>query len=370
MTDPSGTIGTTAPAASSPSGAATPETVHSAIPMIPERYSRQAMYKGIGAAGQERLAHSRVAIVGMGALGTVIADNLCRAGVGFIRLVDRDYVELNNLQRQTLYDEEDARQGLPKVEAAAARLRRLNSGIKIEPVSADLNPAIAEGLTGNVDLVLDGTDNLETRLILNDACLKRGIPWIYGGAIMDSGMSMNIIPGRSPCFRCLVPELPPPGTQATCSTAGVLSMITGIIGCVQSAEALKILTGSPDVRAGLFTFDVWSGRADIVSIPTRPDCPACAAGRYEYLDASSASCTTNLCGRDAVQVMPAHPVEVDFAAIAARLAPLGRVESNRFILSFRTETLEIRLFRDGRAIIKNVRDANAAKSVYSEYIGF
>lgn len=347
-----------------------PEAVRADIPKTRDRYSRQALFKGIGAAGQEKLALARVCVIGMGALGTVIADNLCRAGVGFIRLVDRDYVELNNLQRQTLYDEEDARLGLPKVDAAAARLRKVNSGILIEPVAADFNPASAERLIGNVDLVLDGTDNLETRLILNDACLKLGIPWIYGGAIMDSGMSMNFIPGRAPCFRCLVPELPPPGSQPTCSTAGVLSMITGIIGCVESAEALKILTGSPDLRSGLFTFDVWSGRAEIVNIPPDPGCPACVAGKYDFLDASRASFTTSLCGRDSVQVMPARPVEVDFGAMAARLEPLGTVEFNRFILVFRTPTIEIRLFRDGRAIIGKVKDANAAKSVYSEYIGF
>ncbi len=370
MSDSAGNLEDVAPAVRPPSSTESPEPVGAGIPKAADRYSRQSIFRGVGAAGQERLGRSRVCIVGMGALGTVISDNLCRAGVGFIRLVDRDYVELNNLQRQTLYDEEDARLGLPKVDAAAARLRAVNSGILIEPIAADFNPESAERLIGNVDLVLDGTDNLETRLILNDACLKLRIPWIYGGAIMESGMSMNIIPGGSPCFRCLVPELPPPGTQATCSAAGVLSMITGIIGCVESAEALKILTGSPDVRSGLFTFDVWSGRSEIVRIPPDPDCPACGAGRYDYLDTSLASFATSLCGRDSVQVIPARPVEVDFDAMAARLEPLGAVESNRFILVFRTPAIEIRLFRDGRAIIGNVKDANAAKSAYSEYIGF
>jgi molybdopterin-synthase adenylyltransferase len=333
------------------------------------RYSRQVLFSKIGPGGQERLGKARVAVVGLGALGSVVSDSLARAGVGFLRLIDRDYVERSNLQRQVLYDEEDARQGLPKAAAAAARIGRVNSEIKVEATAAHLDSGNVEALLGDVDLVLDGTDNFEARFLINEACLSRGIPWIYAGAVMDYGMTMNVFPGGRPCLRCLCPEMPAPGSLPTCATAGVLAPIAGIIANVEAAEAIKILVGSPDARRTLLAFDAWKASAQYLEIPANPECPACAQGRYEYLGKARGTLAASLCGRDEFQVLPAAAAEIDLDALARRLAPLGAVSLNRFMLGFAGAGIEIRFFRDGRAIVKGARDEAAARSIYSEYLG-
>jgi len=337
---------------------------------LSERYSRQIVFKEIGEEGQEKLKHSKVVVIGMGALGTVIANNLCRAGVGYLRLVDRDYVEISNLQRQAIYNEQDVQDNLPKAVAAVRYLQKVNSEITLEPVVSDVNSGNIEKFIEGMDLVLDGTDNLETRFLINDACQKHKIPWIYGGALTAAGMTMNIIPGETPCMRCIFPGLPEPGSSPTCSSAGVLAMITGIIGCLESTEALKILVGSPKVSKELCIADIWNNSFQYMEVLKSPECPTCGQNRYEYLETIRGSYTTSLCGRDSIQVIPSKTGEMDFAQISEKLKSLGSVKYNPFILNFVTGQLEITLFKDGRAIIKNAKDENAAKSVYSEYIGF
>jgi adenylyltransferase/sulfurtransferase len=334
-----------------------------------ERYSRQAIFSGIGEEGQKKIARARIAVVGVGALGTVIANNLARAGVGYLRLIDRDFVDMSNLQRQTLYDENDVRERLPKAVAAAAHLQKINSELALEPVVDDVNPDSIETLLEDVDLVMDGTDNFETRLLLNDVCLKHGLPWIYGGAVGSYGMTMNILPGETPCFRCLIPQIPAPGTQPTCSTAGVLNMITGLIGCYQSAEAVKYLLQSPALRREALYLDVWKNHFHSFSVERDAACPACVQGRYEFLDNRLSSYTTSLCGNQAVQIVPQVKGSLDLEKMARKLRPLGEVSYNKFILQCTLHDLEITLFPDGRAIIKGVQDQQAAKSVYAEYIG-
>ena len=251
--------------------------------MNQKRYSRQIIYKNIGSEGQEKISAARVTIFGMGALGSIIANNLCRAGVGYLRLVDRDYVELSNLQRQVLFDEGDAEAAIPKAEAAFNHLSGINSEIRLEPVIAQVDSSNIEELIRGVDLVMDGSDNMELRFLINEACHKLKIPWVYGGVLGASGNCMTIIPGEGPCFRCLVPEVPPPGSYPTCATAGVLSMAPNIIGSMESAEALKIITGSPALNQQLFVLDVWNNTAEYLNLSKDPDCPVCGRGEYEFL---------------------------------------------------------------------------------------
>jgi adenylyltransferase/sulfurtransferase len=334
-----------------------------------DRFSRQIAYGKIGQAGQERLIGARAAIIGIGALGTVIAQSLCRSGIGFLRLVDRDYVEESNLQRQVLFDEADARDGLPKAAAAAAHLRAIDSNVVVDPVVADLSPANVERIVGDVDVVLDGTDNFQARYLVNEACHKHGIPWVYGGALQDFGATMNILPGKGPCLRCLLRDAPIPGSFPTCATAGILNMATGVIGSIEAAEALKILLGSGEVRKTYLTLSLWDFSVQELKLERDPGCPTCGEGRYELLGASSDAYAVSLCGRDSVQVSPAAGTNVNFEALAARLRSLGSVKISEFMLTFVSPEREFRLFRDGRAIISKVRDAGAAKSVYAEFIG-
>lgn len=336
---------------------------------VDDRYSRQIAYSKIGLAGQERLAASSIAVVGLGALGSVIANCLARAGVGHLRLIDRDYVELSNLPRQSIFTEDDARSGLPKAEASALRLGAVNSGIVIEPVVADVNGTSAERLLAGVDIVVDGSDNFEVRYIVNDACLKLGIPWVYGGVIMDSGVTMNIVPGAGPCLRCLLPDPPPPGSQQTCASEGVINMITGVIGSIEAAEAMKLALGSPDVRKSFLSISLWNFLFHEIQIDQDSACPACAHGRYDFLGGDRGTSAVSLLGRDSVQVSPATGSVVDFDAVAARLRPLGTVKASQFMLTFSSPEREIRLFKDGRAIISGVKDETQAKSIYSDYIG-
>jgi adenylyltransferase/sulfurtransferase len=333
-----------------------------------ERYVRQTAYRGIRREGQEKLLASRVAVIGMGALGTVIAGNLCRSGVGFLRLIDRDIVEISNLQRQTLYTEKDARESLPKALAAAERLKEINSEITLEPRVADVNSSNIEGFIEDVDLVLDGCDNFELRFLINEACHKHKIPWIYGGALGAAGGMFVIVPG-GPCFRCFCPAPPPPGSYPTCSTEGVLSMTTGIVACFQSLEALKILTGAPGFSRKYLLLDLWGGAVDYVTIEKDPRCPVCGKGVYELLERPSGAYAVSLCGQNSVQVVPDRKGDIDFEFFAQKLREIGRVDYTAFRLSFEDNKTSFHLLKDGRAIIRNVSDPGAAKSLYAEYIG-
>jgi molybdopterin-synthase adenylyltransferase len=331
-----------------------------------ERYSRQILFAGIGEKGQQQLLDARVAVAGCGALGSFQAAALARAGVGFIRIVDRDYVELSNLQRQWLFDESDAEQGLPKAVAAARQIARLNSDVRAEPVVADLTPSNVEDLLDDVDLVLDGTDNFETRYLINDFAVQSNRPWVYGAAVGSYGIVMAVTPGESACLRCIYPD-PPAGAQPTCETAGVLGPVTALIASLQVAEAIKILCGSGASRK-ITTVDVWTGEIRQVAQPGPvADCPACGRREFPYLNGERRA-PVSLCGQNAVQIHErARPVEL--RDLALRLAPLGAVRSNEFALRFEAPPYLLTVFADGRAIIKGTTDVGVARSLYARYIG-
>ncbi|MDR0818983.1 MAG: ThiF family adenylyltransferase [Oscillospiraceae bacterium] len=333
-----------------------------------DRYARQSVFSKIGVEGQRTLAKSRVAIVGAGALGTVSAAELAGAGVGFLRLIDRDYVELTNLQRQTLFDEADAREGSPKAVAAAERLRKINSEIVIEPIVADFNAANAEKLTSDVDVVIDGSDNAAARYLLNDVCRKLGLPWVYGGALGSVGAAMSFMPD-GPCFRCLFQHAQNGGES--CATVGVLNMLTGIVGSLQAADALKILLKSPELDRRYRTFDIWNNEFDAIEVSQNLDCPCCGHGDFEFLNAPPSDNAVSLCGRDAYQVAGRRVADdnINLTLLAEKLNPLGNVRLNSFMLVFESASVSFTLFPDGRAIVKNVKSAPAALSVYAEYIG-
>jgi adenylyltransferase/sulfurtransferase len=333
-----------------------------------DRYSRQIRFNGIGVEGQSRLLQSRVAIVGCGALGSTQAELLARAGVGFLRVIDRDYVEWSNLQRQMLFDERDAEAAFPKAAAAVARLRAVNSSIEIEEAISDLTAATAEDLLGDVQLVMDGTDNFETRYLINDFALSHGVPWIYGGAVGSYGMKMPIVPGKTCCLRCMFPK-PPSGMQATCETAGVLGPVTATIAALQVADALVILTGHEEQLPGLITtVDVWAGDVMQVQQPERdPNCPACGRREFSYLTGTLRA-PISLCGRNAVQIHDRNRV-LDLRELAGRLESVGSVRVNEFALRAQIESFDLTVFPDGRAIVKGTTDVGVARSLYAKYIG-
>jgi molybdopterin/thiamine biosynthesis adenylyltransferase len=333
-----------------------------------ERFSRQIRFLPFGPEGQARLSRSTAVIVGCGALGTVQASLLARAGVGRLRLIDRDYVEESNLQRQVLYSETDAREGLPKAEAARRHLLEANSGVAIEALVADLNPADAAELLGGADVILDGTDNFETRLLINDYSVREGIPWIYGAAVGSYGIAMPILPDDSACFRCVYPE-PPSGVQPTCETAGVLGPVTSMIGSLQAMEALKILAGrAASVRRRIFRADLWNGPIREVAMPERdPACPTCGRREFSYLLGAKRA-PVSLCGRNAVQIHD-RTRPLDLAVLAQALQGLGSVRANEFALRFDDGAHEVTVFPDGRAIIRGTTDIGVARGVYSRYVG-
>lgn len=336
-----------------------------------ERYSRQIRFAPIGAEGQGRISASRVALIGAGALGSVAAELLVRAGVACIRIVDRDFVESSNLQRQSLYDEEDVRRNLPKAEAAAAKLRRINSGVQIESIVDDVNPSNVEDFIDNVDLVLDGLDNFETRFVLNDACAKRSRTWIYAAAVGSYGLVMPIIPGKSPCLRCMLGSLPAPGTSPTCDTAGVIGSITHIVASIQVAEALKLICRAPEPSGfRLTTYDVWTHNFRSIELGTQAmaSCPVCSEGRFEYLNGTPLR-TVTLCGRNAVQLIPAVKADLNFNELSKSIPAKGEVLFNEFLLKCFAPPYEVTLFRDGRAIVRGTEEASLARSVYSKLIG-
>ena len=337
-----------------------------------DRYSRQTLFEPIGKVGQERLKASTVTIIGCGALGTVFANNLCRAGVGKLIIADRDYIELNNLQRQILFDEDDVTRRLPKAIAAAQRLQRINSEITVEALVEDINADGIEALVRETDLVLDATDNFETRYLLNDVCIKYQRPWIYSGVIASYGVTMNILPGDTACLRCAFPEMPMPGTTPTCDTAGVLNGIVGAITGIASTEALKILLKSERTSRDMVWLDLWENTFERIELPRQPDCPACGQHHYEFLDTLAGTSSTSLCGRNAVQVRAAHSkrgMKLDFPALAERLRAAGEVHYNEFLLRYIVDGYELTVFPDARAIIKGTDDEQVARSVYTRYIG-
>lgn len=337
-----------------------------------DRYSRQTLFGPIGKEGQERLKGATVTIVGCGALGTVLANNLCRAGLGRLVIADRDFIEINNLQRQILFDETDVARHLPKAIAAAEKLHKVNSEVKVEALVEDINADSIEALVQETDLLLDATDNFETRYLINDVCIKYQRPWIYSGVIASYGVTMNILPGDTPCLRCVFPEMPLPGTTPTCDTAGVLNGIVGAITGIASTEALKILLKSEKISRELVWMDLWENTSERIELPRQPDCPACGQHHYEFLDTLSGTSATSLCGRNAVQVrssMGKSGGKMDFPTLAERLRAVGEVNFNEFLLRCTLDGYEITVFPDARAIIKGTDDQQIARSVYSRYIG-
>lgn len=334
------------------------------------RYARQTVLPVIGAAGQERLLHSRVAIIGCGATGTVIANHLARAGVGHLRIVDRDWVEWNNLQRQLLFDESDASNAVPKATAAEARLRAINSEIEIEGIVSDLNAGNVEELIGDCDLVMDGTDNFETRYVVNDACVKLGKPWVYTGAVSTYGMTLLIRPGETPCLRCAFPDPPPPGSAATCDTAGVLGPAVSVVASVSASEAIKWLVGAREALVdGLLHVDLWELTWRRFELERVADCPCCVRRQFEFLEVEASSHATSLCGRNAIQITVGRKVRLDLQQLAERLRPIGEVTQNGFLLKLRAGEHAITIFPDGRAIVQGTTDESLARSLYARYVG-
>lgn len=336
-----------------------------------ERYSRQERFYGIGAEGQRRLAQARLAVVGCGALGGAIAPLLARAGVGFLRLIDRDLVEWSNLPRQLLFDEADARAGRPKAIAAAEHLRQVNSHCAIEPRPSDLTPANASALLSDVDLVLDATDNFEARYLINDLCVRDGRPWIYAAAVGSHGLVMVVLPGQTPCLRCLFRHPPAAGDLPTCETDGVIAPAVAAVGAFVAAEALKWCVGAVDRLApGLLWLDCWQNTVERTPF-TRPDpdCPACGHREFPFLARPPEDLAVRLCGRDAVQVSPPTPAHLALDELAARLASVGAVQHDRHLLRLRTNEAELVLFPDGRALVKGTSDPARARSLYARYLG-
>jgi molybdopterin/thiamine biosynthesis adenylyltransferase len=333
-----------------------------------ERYSRQILYPGIGEAGQEAILRSHAAIVGCGALGSFHAAALARAGVGRLTIIDRDYIEPGNLHRQWLFEEADAAEALPKAVAAERRIQRINSLISVRGVIADLTAMNVGDLLGGVGVILDGTDNFDTRYLINDFAVNRSIPWIYGGAVGSYGLTMPVVPGRTACLRCVYPH-PPEGAQPTCETAGVLNAIISAVASLQVADALKVLSGhSEKVRARIATIDVWEGTLRQVEGPERdPDCPCCAHREFSFLEERDLP-PVSLCGRNAIQIRGrARPL--DLAELRLRLESLGEVRANEFAVRFAVNGYEMTFFPDGRAIVKGTADLGVARSLYARYIG-
>jgi len=358
-------------------------------PKLYERYSRQILFGGIGEAGQQRLLESSAVIVGCGALGTALANLLVRAGVGKLRIVDRDFVEPSNLQRQTLFEESDAEEALPKAVAAQRRLHAINSGVSVEGIVADVGSKNAEELLRGFPLILDGTDNFETRFLLNDVAIHLDVPWIYAAVVASYGVTLTVHPRKTACLACAletggpagnengVAHGPshgaPHGAEDTCDTVGVLGAAAGVIASIEAAEAIKILVGKTELGGGrlvsrLTSFDVWSGRFQSVRVERNPDCRACVRDDFRYLEGDAQPHLT-MCGRDSVQIHE-RGRQLDLAALGRRLAPtVAEVRENGFLLRFRVPPYEMTIFADGRAIIKGTQDASIARSLYARYIG-
>ena len=331
-----------------------------------DRYLRQTILPEIGAEGQRKLSAATVAVIGLGALGTVSAGLLARAGVGHLRLVDRDVVELTNLQRQVLFAESDV--DLPKAEVAARKLQAVNSSVEIEGIAKDVHAANIESLLDGADVVVDGADNMELRFLLNEVAVKRGLPWVYGGAIATNGMAMAILPGTTACFRCFLPQMPAPGSLPTCDTAGILNTVSSVVGSLQAAEAMKLLLGRAP-SGELLVFDGWTNELQKLRVARRTDCPACVKGVREHLGAKRGQVIAALCGSDTISIDPVHKGEIDVAGVESRLKRLGTVKSLGNILVFEADGARFTLFSDGRALIRGTDDPERARSLYAKYVG-
>ena len=346
--------------------------------MNPDRYSRQQLFPGIGPEGQAKLRACAVVIIGCGALGAMQAEMLARAGVGLIRLVDRDFVELSNLHRQVMYDERDATERLPKAVAAARRVGQINSEVLTESLIKDVNPSNIEQLIIGMDLILDGTDNFETRYLINDAAVKAGKPWLYGAAVGAHGLQMTILPGQTPCLRCLFPEAPAPGSSPTCDTAGVILPVISTVVSWQVVEAIKIITGQFDkLHRALLQFDLWENRQTRLRLDgfdTSFPCPTCAEGRFDFLEVKSGQMVTSLCGRQLIQISPPTDLQpaknlIDLPKLASQLRNAGEVSYNGYLLKFRTGEYEMTVFPDARCLIRGTDDPKVARSLYARYLG-
>ncbi len=336
-----------------------------------ERYSRQILFNQIGKVGQEKLLKSRVLIIGCGALGASHAEMLARAGVGFLRIVDRDFVEFTNLQRQTLFSEQDAKERLPKAIAAKNRLREINSEIEVEAIVADVNHSNIENLLEDCDLILDGTDNFQTRYLINDASVKNNKTWIYGAAVSSYGVTMTIIPQETPCLRCVFEEMPAAGSSPTCDTAGVIQPIIAAISAIQVSEALKILVGKTEsLHQSLIQIDVWQNDWRKIKLgKPNAECKTCGQKIFEFLEAENAEFTAVLCGRDAVQISPPNSTVLNLQKLAGKLKNLGEVKQNEYLLRLNVDQYELTIFRDARAIVRGTDDVTTARSVYAKYVG-
>ncbi|MFD1427071.1 adenylyltransferase/sulfurtransferase [Kroppenstedtia sanguinis] len=340
----------------------------------PSRYSRQILFPPIGEEGQQRLALSRVAVVGLGALGTSLSHHMVRAGVGYVRLIDRDFVETSNLQRQMLFDESDADQGIPKAIAAKAKLAAIHSQVELEAHIADVTADNAEELLTGVDLILDGSDNFALRYLVNDVSVKHGIPWIYGGVVSSRGMTFTIRPGNTPCLRCLFPESSTPGSGETCDTVGVIGPAVQMVTAFQATEAIKLLVGDVDALDGrLRHFDLWSNHEAAFGVEKRKrrDCPACGQHQFEHLEGGgSGETAVSLCGRDTVQISPGRPHPLDLDRLETVLSAVGQVERNRFLLRAQVDAAHrLILFPDGRILVQGTDDLQLARSLVARYVG-
>lgn len=346
-----------------------------------ERYSRQMLFDSIGREGQARLLRSRVVVIGCGALGSAQIEMLARAGTGRLRIADRDFVEESNLQRQTMFTEADAKARLPKAVATARRVREINSEVEVEAIVADVNRWKIEDLIKDATLVLDGTDNFQTRYLINDACVKRRVSWIYGAAVSSYGVTMTVRPGITPCLRCIFEQQPAPGSAPTCDTAGVIMPIIFTVAAQQVTEALKLIVGDEEsLHNSLMQFDVWRNEWRKIKLGTpSPQCPACSLNRFDALEGAASEGAAVLCGRDAVQITPAQNEfaangdanmrELNLDALARRLEAVGSVQVNQYLLRVQVDGYELSVFRDGRAIIRGTNDATFARSLYARYVG-
>ena len=344
------------------------------IPAELLRYSRQIRFPQFGIESQQRLRKASALVIGCGALGSIICNTLTRSGVGRLRIVDRDFLEESNLQRQVLFDEDDVKNNLPKSIAAAEKLRRINSQVEIEPIVADVTAANIETYIDGMDVFLDGTDNFEIRFLVNDVSVKHSIPWVYGGCLGAGGQTMTIIPGETACLNCLMLEgPPPPGTSATCDSFGILAPIINVIASIQSNEAIKILSGSRDaISRKLSIISLWENQfrqMDVSRLRDSVDCPTCKQHKFEWLHGERGSQSAVLCGRNAVQLSFPQGEAVSLDQLEARLRPLGAVERNRFLLKFSIEDYSITAFPDGRAIISGTDDIAIARKLHAQYLG-
>ena len=337
------------------------------------RYRRQMRFGPLGEEGQRRLLESRVLVCGCGALGSVASELLVRAGVGFVRVVDRDFLEADNLHRQVLFDEQDVADELPKAVAAARRLSQINSEIQIEPVVADVSAANIASLADDVQLIVDGTDNFETRYLINDYAVARSKPWVFGGCVGAEGQVLAILPGETACLSCLIPEPPPAEAQPTCETAGVIGPIVSVIASLQSAEALKILSGNPDaVNGRLVTVDLWGNQIRSIGVARQQDaagCRTCGQRDFPWLEGRRGGAAVSLCGRNAVQLAPSSTDRISLVSLQEKLKPLGAVSGNEFLLRFEVDGYRITVFADGRTIIGGTDDPAVARVVHARYIG-